>query len=91
VIWTLPARVDLAEAIEYRAEQSPAAAVWFLEAVEQASATLAVLAERGRIVPELWGSGAREIFVQRFRLIYVIRDDEVRVRSFIHGARNWRP
>lgn len=69
MIWTTPARADLAGAVGFAAEHSPAAAVRLLDDAERASESLGILAERGRLVPELAGTGTRERFVQRYRMI----------------------
>lgn len=42
---------------------------------------------RGRIVPEENNPAIRELFVQSYRLIYRVREDEVQIINFIHGAR----
>jgi plasmid stabilization system protein ParE len=91
VIWTTPARTDLVEAVAFAAARSREAAERLVDAAERASASLAVHSERGRVVPELGGTGAPELFVGRYRLIYVVVEGEVRIRSFIHGSRDWRP
>src|SRR6266498_3574668 len=44
------------------------------------------LFERGRIVPEVESRAVREIFVYRYRLMYQVSGDEVRVIAVLHGA-----
>lgn len=58
-----------------------------------AAESLATLSERGRVVPELSQPDTREIFVFRYRLLYDIQPEIVRVVAFLHGARDferWR-
>jgi plasmid stabilization system protein ParE len=54
---------------------------------------LATLSERGRVVPELSQPDTREIFVFRFRLLYDVEPEAVRIVAFLHGTRDferWR-
>ena len=51
------------------------------------------MSERGRIVPELNEPSIREVFVHRYRLLYEVGSEEVRVLAILHGARDfarWR-
>ena len=41
------------------------------------------------MVPELTGSAFREIFVFRYRLIYEVQPNVVRIAAFLHGARDF--
>ncbi|MBI4164215.1 MAG: type II toxin-antitoxin system RelE/ParE family toxin [Acidobacteria bacterium] len=40
------------------------------------------------MVPELNQSSVRELFVRSYRLIYIIRRDEVCILALIHGSRD---
>lgn len=53
-----------------------------------AALSLKGLANRGRVVPEENDPNIRELFVQSYRLIYRVRDDEVQIINFLHGARD---
>jgi plasmid stabilization system protein ParE len=53
VIWSDQARSALDEAVAYISQDSPSAAIRLLEEALDAGASLAELAERGRIVPEV--------------------------------------
>lgn len=89
VIWTLQAQAMLDEAILYIAEDSLPAAQRTLERALEAAVSLATLSERGRVVPELGIPTIREIFVQRYRLIYEVYETKVEVLAFLHGARDF--
>jgi plasmid stabilization system protein ParE len=89
VIWTLQAQATLDAAIGYIAEDSVAAAQRMLERALEAAASLATLTERGRIVPELEIATIREVFVQRYRLIYEVHETRIEVLAFLHGARDF--
>jgi len=93
VVWSLQARTMLDEAVGYVAQDSLNAAQRLLIAALDAAASLARLSERGRRVPELEEPNTRELFVQRYRLIYEVQVAEVHVLAFLHGARDfekWR-
>jgi plasmid stabilization system protein ParE len=59
----------------------------------EAAESLATLADRGRMVPEVGDKDVRELFVFKYRLLYRVHDDRVVVVAFLHGARDftkWR-
>ena len=89
VIWTLQGQAMLDAALSYIAEDSLAAAQRMLERALDAAASLSTLSERGRMVPELNSPEIREVFVQRYRLIYEIRDTKIEVLAFLHSARDF--
>ena len=89
VVWSAQARLALDEAVAYVAEDSPTAAIQLLEQALAAGVSLRDMNERGRVVPEASDSDVREIFVQRYRLIYEVSEREVRVLAFLHGARDF--
>ncbi|MCP3979294.1 MAG: type II toxin-antitoxin system RelE/ParE family toxin [bacterium] len=93
VVWTTEAQSTLEEALSYIAHESPQGARSVLRQLLEGSASLATMSERGRVVPEQDNSSIREIFVGRFRLLYEVQPSEVRILSFLHGARDfeqWR-
>lgn len=93
VVWTQQGRLTLEEAIDYVAKNSISAAQGILVEVLDAATSLSLMGERGRIVPELNSPAIREIFVNRYRLIYEVYSDRVEILAIIHGARDfthWR-
>lgn len=88
VVWTQPAALLLSETVAFLAQHSSLAAARFQREVDAAARSLELLADRGRFVPELQGTGAREVFVRRYRLMYLVREDEVWILAFLHGARD---
>jgi plasmid stabilization system protein ParE len=78
----------LDDAVSYVAQDSrPAAERLLIQALDAAS-SLDLNSERGRIVPELNQPNIRELFVQRYRLLYEVKTAEVQVLAFVHGARD---
>jgi len=83
----------LDDAVAYLAQDSRPAAEGLLIAALEAAASLEAFSERGRVVPELDQPTIRELFVQRYRLLYEVRPAEVQILAFVHGARDltrWR-
>ena len=89
VIWTLRARDALDEAAAHIALDSPNAAVDLVESALEAAASLDTLSERGHIVPELEIPTVREVFIDKYRLIYEVTSTQVTVIGFLHGARDF--
>ena len=54
-----------------------------------ATAKLQTLPQCGRIIPELEGSGFREVLYQNYRIVYRITPEEetVEILAVVHGAR----
>jgi len=88
VAWTQHAWSDLDQAADYIARDSPNYAATLLAQARDTARSLARLAERGRVVPELGDATIREIFVGSFRLVYRISGVRVEVLAFVHGARD---
>jgi plasmid stabilization system protein ParE len=80
----------LDEALAYIARDSHAAAERLLIEALDAASSLGVFSERGRLVPELNQPNVRELFVQRYRLLYEVTASEVHILAFVHGARDLR-
>lgn len=89
VVWAESASTDLLEILEYIARDSPFYARAFALEVQEAARSLALFAERGRVVPELGVPTVREVFVRRYRLVYRVREGCVDVVAVIHGARDF--
>lgn len=89
VVWTATAREQLDEIVGYISEDSIEVALKILDDLLEAAESLAHLAHRGRVVPEIQDEQVREIFVYRYRLIYEVEGFGVQVLSVIHSARDF--
>ena len=89
VIWSREAHSALDDVLSYISQDSPAAAVRFLDHTLATAATLASFSERGRVVPEIANPNTRELFLERYRLIYEVASTEVRILALVHGARDF--
>ena len=88
VRWTETAAQDLEEAAAFIARDSQSYAAALVRETQEASQTLRMFAERGRMVPEIGASDVRELFVRNYRLIYRVTADRVFILAFVHGARD---
>jgi toxin ParE1/3/4 len=89
VVWAESAQRALDEVIAYIWADSPDNAVRVLSRALETAGNLATLAERGRIVREVNDPSLRELLVYDYRLLYRVLEDEVVVRAFLHGARDF--
>lgn len=74
-------------AVGYISADSPTAAIKLLETALDVGASLAVQAERGRVVPEFGAETVRELFVFKYRLMYELTPKEVQIVAFVQGAK----
>ena len=86
VVWTTAARDCVDEILAYIVEQSPAGAAKVLEAIGATAGSLVELSERGTVVKELADQSIREVYVYRYRMIYQVGSEQVRILAVIHGA-----
>lgn len=89
VVWAASAQRALDEVVAYIWADSPSNAVRVLDRALEAAGSLSTLADRGRIVREVNDPALRELLVFDYRLLYRVLDDEVVVRAFLHGARDF--
>lgn len=80
----------LEEAAAYIEEHSPSAARQLVIDAVEAAESLTMFPDRGRFVPELHDSRHRELFVQKYRLVYEVGTERVAIVAFVHGARDFR-
>ena len=91
VLWTEAARLDLERIVEFIAEENPANALAALARVERRCQALAVLPERGRIVPELSAvnlPGYRELIEGPWRIVHRHDADRVHVTAILDSRRD---
>lgn len=86
VFWTPAARDCLEEIVGFVAAKSPDGGARVLEEVLDAASKLDLLPDRGRVVPEFEDDSIREVFVFKYRLIYQVSSQQVRILAVLHGA-----
>ncbi|NQU63573.1 MAG: type II toxin-antitoxin system RelE/ParE family toxin [SAR324 cluster bacterium] len=91
VSWSATAKKDLRAIIEYIAKDSPVNASNILSKIKKKCEDLYLLADRGRIVPELREFAIlqyHELVIDPWRVIYKIDKRQVFVLSVIDSRRN---
>lgn len=88
IVWSFEATTDLGAIADYIAKDSSFYAASLVQEVRDASRSLKMFSERGRIVPEISNSNIRELFVKEYRLIYSIEEMRVVILGLIHGRRD---
>lgn len=86
--WTVGARRDLHEIINYIAEDSPAYAINFAERIILAVDRLEAFPKLGRIVPEYQDAGVRELIVGNYRIVYKLHGNHVGIAAIAHASRD---
>lgn len=87
VEWSAEALADVDEIVRYIEKTSPANTVRVVTALDRAAQSLPQFPYAHRIVPEWQDPDRRETFVHRWRLMYRILPDRIRIVGVIHGAR----
>lgn len=91
VVWSRAARRDLESIVAYIADRSLQGALQTLERIEGRARTLATLADRGRVVPELGRlhvTDYRELVVSPYRVVYRVEGPRVLVFAVLDARRS---
>jgi toxin ParE1/3/4 len=91
VEWATIAEGDLGEIVAYIARDDSGAAAVVLDRLEAKASSLATLATRGRVVPELQRiqiRDYRELLVKPYRLVYRVEKLRVVVLGVFDGRRD---
>jgi len=89
VVWSPLTEQRAMEAVDYIAEDRPAAAAKWLEGLLDHVAQLDQLAERGRMVPEIGRPAYREALFAPYRVIYRVDASRVVILTLRHTRRAW--
>ena len=87
VIWTEQALVRLAEIQDFIARATPDAAERLVHRIVERGEGLSKFPEMGRMVPELPGTGIREIIEGRYRIVYRVQTKDIQVLAVFEGHR----
>jgi len=91
VLWAATAEDDLANIVDYVANDSPSNTLKILQKIKETASQLYYSPERGRIVPELQDQGIlqyRELIVPPWRIMYRTAGKNVFVLSVLDSRRN---
>jgi len=87
--WTLASQQDLIEIGDFIARDSIVFAVSSVERLVAAAEGLPASPLSGRVVPEYHREDLRELIVRNYRLVYLVRTEEIIVVRVVHGARDF--
>jgi toxin ParE1/3/4 len=87
VIWTEQALAPLIEIQDFVARANPDAAERLLQRIVERGDGLSKFPEMGRTVPELLGTGIREIIEGLYRIVYRIQARVIQVLTVFEGHR----
>lgn len=88
VRWTLGAREDLREIVEYIGQDSTAYAAAMAGRLIAAAERLAHHPRLGRVVPEYENETIRELIVGSYRLVYRVRGRRVGIVAVVRASRD---
>lgn len=89
VIWTEQALVRLLEIQDFIARANPGAAEQLIHRIVERGDGLSKFPEMGRTVPELPGTGIREIIEGHYRIVYRIQAKVIQVLTVFEGHRQF--
>ena len=87
VIWSDTALARLLEIDEYIRRDNPLAATDLVDALIERGVSLAKFPEKGREVPELAGSGLRELITGNYRLVYRAAEKRIDILTVFEAHR----
>jgi toxin ParE1/3/4 len=89
VIWTEQALMRLVEIQDFIARVNPTAAERLIHRIVERGDGLSKFPEMGRTVPELPGTGSREVIEGRYRIVYRIESKVIQVLTVFEGHRQF--
>lgn len=88
ILWTVGARNDLRDVLNYIAADSPTYAALTADRILDGVERLRRYPKLGRVVPELEREAIREIIVGNYRVVYHLRRQRISVLAIVHGSRD---
>ena len=85
--WSEQARQDLVAIGRYIARDDRAAARRWVDQLRERARAAAEVPRAGRRVPEIGRDDIREVLLRSYRIVYAIREGEIRVLTVFEGHR----
>ena len=79
---------DLQDIEDFIARDSVLHAITFVDRIVESTETLLKTPQIGRIVPEFTRPDLREVIFTGYRIVYLLRENEVLILRVVHGARD---
>ncbi len=91
IFWTEAALNQLEAIRDFLAQTSPEYAQRIVERLVRRSEQVAAFPRSGRMVPEYEIDEVRQVIEGSYRIIYLIKEDQVEVLAIIHTSRKGLP
>jgi toxin ParE1/3/4 len=91
VVWTEAALGQLEAIRDYSAQTSPEYAQRLVERIVNRSGRIAAFPRSGRMVPEYEIDEVRQVIEGPYRIIYLIKEDQIEILALIHTSRKGLP
>ena len=88
VSWSSEAKGDLADIVAYYEDRSPEYARAVVRQLYEAVTRLEHFPRMGRTVPELGLESFRELLVAGYRVVYLVREEEVDILVIAHSRQD---
>jgi toxin ParE1/3/4 len=86
VIWTPQAKRDLRDIKRYISRDAPSTAKAFIRRIQERVRNIGIMPTAASLVSDFPRPDIREIYVGSYRIIYRIREHDVRILLVMHGA-----
>jgi toxin ParE1/3/4 len=86
VIWTPQAKCDLREIKRYISRDAPSTARAFIRRIQEPVRKVGTMPTAAARVQEVARDDVREVYVGDYRIIFRIRESDVRILAVMHGA-----
>lgn len=87
IAWTVGARDDLRDVLEYISRDSATYAAATAERILDAIDRLRAFPKMGRVVPEFDDESIRELIVGSYRIVYRLRRQRIGIVAVVFGSR----
>ncbi|MBI9071228.1 MAG: type II toxin-antitoxin system RelE/ParE family toxin [Melioribacteraceae bacterium] len=87
LLWTKEALFKLQEIEKYIAKDNSVTAINFIDKLISAGESILDNPEKGRVVPELSIKNIREIIYKNYRIVYVIKQNQIDILTVFEGHR----
>ena len=91
IFWTDAALNQLEAIRDYLAQTSPKYSQRITERLVNRSEQIAAFPRSGRMVPEYEIDEVRQVIEESYRIIYLIKEDQIEVLAIIHTSRKGLP
>ncbi len=91
IVWSKPARKDLALIYQYIANDSKRYAKRVVQDITDKVEVLLITPRLGRMVAEIGEENVREIAMYSYRIMYELMQDTIYIHGVFHKRRHFKP